>query len=545
MKYLLTSGLVLCLFACTPPASRETSDFQTFIDNFDPSAGRTSNDLDADSYLDELAWFDRQLAILEQFDTSRMTFEENIDWQFAYSILKGRKIRQSHNQRWKMDPRIYMRFRTIANIIGEPGDPNDKLDRLKEKLDLVPLQLANGERQLEIYVPRFQELSLFMANNAIVLFENEIPSFNAGLEKSYELDDMVSKAREALGSFIDFLENELPTKPEGDFAMGKNTYNQMLSDEFLLDYSDETLWEFGKVQFAITVTELETLAREIDNKKTWQELAIEIKNEFPDPYDMIAAHQLWVDSAKSHILNNNLIPIPWNEQVRVVPRAQYLRKTSYYGNFSRARGKDEDSIYTARWMINPFEDRWDTQTKQEYLVEHDWGVIIVTAPHEAYGGHHVQGLYQMHNPRKIRRENGLSLFSEGWGLYNEQLMSETGFFPNKRIHLRQLQLRLWRNARVIYDVGIHTGKMSYEDAISLMTDEVGFLRWAAQLEIDAASARPGYFIGYFIGMKEIMKMREQYQQKMGNDFTLSDFHKNILEIGNMPPKLMAKVLLSD
>ena len=196
-------------------------------------------------------------------------------------------------------------------------------------------------------------------------------------------------------------------------------------------------------------------------------------------------------------------------------------------------------------MINPFEDRWDTQTKQEYLVEHDWGVIIVTAPHEAYGGHHVQGLYQMHNPRKIRRENGLSLFSEGWGLYNEQLMSETGFFPNKRIHLRQLQLRLWRNARVIYDVGIHTGKMSYEDAISLMTDEVGFLRWAAQLEIDAASARPGYFIGYFIGMKEIMKMREQYQQKMGNDFTLSDFHKNILEIGNMPPKLMAKVLLSD
>ena len=130
-------------------------------------------------------------------------------------------------------------------------------------------------------------------------------------------------------------------------------------------------------------------------------------------------------------------------------------------------------------------------------------------------------------------------------MYNEQLMSETGFFPNKRIHLRQLQLRLWRNARVIYDVGIHTGKMSYEDAISLMTDEVGFLRWAAQLEIDAASARPGYFIGYFIGMKEIMKMREQYQQKMGNDFTLSDFHKNILEIGNMPPKLMAKVLLSD
>ena len=284
--------------------------------------------------------------------------------------------------------------------------------------------------------------------------------------------------------------------------------------------------------------QLEALANEIDPDKTWQELATEIKNEYPEPHEMIAAHQLWVDSSKAHILNNDLIPIPWKERVQVVPRAEYLRKTSYYGNFSRAQGKDKDSIFTAQWMINPYEDQWDEKTKQEYLVEHDWGVIIVTAPHEAYGGHHVQGLYQMHNPSKLRRENGLSMFSEGWGLYNEQLMSETGFFPSKRIHLRQLQLRLWRNARVVYDVGMHTGKMTYEEAITMMTDKVGFLRWAAQLEVDSASERPGYFIGYFMGMSEILKMRTRYQEKMGERFTLSDFHEKLLKIGNMPPKLM-------
>jgi hypothetical protein len=288
---------------------------------------------------------------------------------------------------------------------------------------------------------------------------------------------------------------------------------------------------------------LEALAGEIDPTKTWQQQAIEIKNEYPAPYDMIEAHQLWVDSAKAHILRKELIPIPWNEQVVVVPRAEYLRKTSYYGNFSRARGKDENEVFTAKWMINPYEDRWDEQTKQEYLVEHDWGVIIVTAPHEAYGGHHVQGLYQLHNPRKIRRENGLSLFSEGWGLYNEQLMRETGFFPDKRIELRQLQLRLWRNARVVYDVGLHTGRMSYEEAIQLMTEKVGFLRWAAQLEIDAASSRPGYFIGYFVGMTEILRIRELYGQQMGDQFSLSDFHERLLKIGNMPPSLLEESMM--
>ncbi len=382
-----------------------------------------------------------------------------------------------------------------------------------------------------------------MAENAIGFFNKELPAFIAENEGTEKLEPLVTNAQQALSSYITFLKEKLPSKPEGSPSMGKKIYNAILKEEFLLDYNDETLWEFGNRKFNETVAELEAIAREIDPNKTWQELAIEIKNDYPDRDKMIEAHQLWVDSAKSHILSNNLIPIPWNERVQVVPRAEYLRKTSYYGNFSRAKGKDADGILTAQWMINPFEEQWDKKTKQEYLVEHDWGVIIVTAPHEAYAGHHVQGLYQMHNPRKIRKENGLSMFSEGWGLYNEQLMRETGFFPNKRIVLRQRQLRLWRNARVVYDCGMHSGRLSYEEAISIMADKVGFLRWAAQLEIDSSNARPGYVLGYFLGMSEILKMRDLYREKMGEEFTLSDFHEKLLKIGNMPPKLMQESLL--
>jgi len=95
---------------------------------------------------------------------------------------------------------------------------------------------------------------------------------------------------------------------------------------------------------------------------------------------------------------------------------------------------------------------------------------------------------------------------------------------------------------VIYDVGIHTGKMSYEDAISLMTDKVGFLRWASQLEVDACSAAPGYFIGYFTGMMEILRMREDYRKMKGDQFTLSDFHERLLKIGSMPTSLMRDAL---
>ena len=537
--------LAPCLFlSCNQPQKLQR-EFSDFINNFDPSAGRTVLDLSAESYDNEVNWLYEQIKRVESYQNADLSEEDQIDLRFAESILKGRHIRLSQHQSWKKDPRNYMRFRSIGNTIGKPGDPEDKIQELKEKLSLVPTQLENGIAQLEIYIPRFQELSLFMAKNGEGLFKDEIPAFLENYEASTEMNQLVENCQSSLAAFITFLENDLPGKPEGIFATGKGTFNQILKNELLLDYNDESLWNYGNEKFEETTKELEELAKKIDPAKTWQELAVEIKNNYPEPHKMIEAHQFWVDSSKAHILAKDLMPIPWEEKVDVVPRAEYLRKTSYYGNFSRARGKDSDSIFTAQWMINPFEDQWDDKTKAEYLVEHDWGVIIVTAPHEAYGGHHVQGLYQLHNPRKIRRENGLSLFSEGWGLYNEHLMGETGFYPNDSIKLRQLQLRLWRNARVIYDTGMHSERMTYEDAVSLMTDRVGFLRWAAQLEIDSASARPGYFIGYYIGMMEILKMRDDYKSKMGEDFTLSDFHENLMKIGNMPPKLMAEVLLSD
>ncbi|MDX1940337.1 MAG: DUF885 family protein, partial [Saprospiraceae bacterium] len=79
-------------------------------------------------------------------------------------------------------------------------------------------------------------------------------------------------------------------------------------------------------------------------------------------------------------------------------------------------------------------------------------------------------------------------------------------------------------------------------AVQLMTDRVGFLRWAAQLEVDSASSRPGYFIGYFMGMSEILKMRDEYKKAKGDAFSLKEFHEKLLKIGNMPPALMREAL---
>lgn len=327
--------------------------------------------------------------------------------------------------------------------------------------------------------------------------------------------------------------------------MGEAAYTRMLREQYLLPYDAAGLWQYAQAQFDATVRELEAMAKTIDATKTWRQIADEVKQEHPEPLKMIEAHQEVVDKARAHLIAKDLMSLPWPETCTVVRRVPTAGNNPYYGSFSGAASRPPlaDGTLRGEWHINPYDPAWEAQRRADYLVEHDWGVIYVTAPHETYGGHHVQVMYQMHNPRVLRQRQSTPMFSEGWGLYQEQLFTETGFMPSRKVVLRQLQLRLWRNARVIYDVGMQTGRMTRAEAITLMTDKVGFLRWAAEAEVDSALARPGYFIGYFMGMSEILKMRDEYRARRGAAFTLKEFHDRLLRIGSMPPALVRDVLL--
>jgi uncharacterized protein (DUF885 family) len=515
-----------------------------FLEEFANGGTETSLDLSAGAFRRKLATTSAKLQLLRAIDRKLLTGDDLLNYRFAESLLVGQLLEQERKL-WSMDPRVYLPFSDLSQLIENPYSTDADSAKALRLLKALPGQLTDGRRNLKVNVARFRELAVFMADGSRGVLQ-AVPAFAAKHPaRKSALLAAGSRALSALDGFRAFLRDRLPLKPSGDYAMGKTAYDRMLKEQYLLDHDADSLYAYGREQFDATVRELEQVAARIDPAKTWKQLAIEIKNLGPEPGRMIEAHQEWVDKAKAHVLEKKLVPIPWKERVEVVARAQFQRKNSYYGDFDGAKGPNADGVWVGHWRINPFEDQWDEETKRQYLTEHDWGVIIDTAPHETYAGHHVQELYQAHNPYKLRQKFGIAIFSEGWGLYNETLMYETGFFPSERIHLRQLQLRLWRIARVIWDVGLNTGKLTYDECVSLLADGVGFLRWAAELEVDGSATEPGYRIGYFMGASEIMRMREEVKTLLGARFTLSDFHERLLKVGNMPPALMREGLMQN
>jgi uncharacterized protein (DUF885 family) len=196
-----------------------------------------------------------------------------------------------------------------------------------------------------------------------------------------------------------------------------------------------------------------------------------------------------------------------------------------------------------RLVLTPIEDWMTPEQKAERLRSHHTAWLPVIAVHEAYPGHHVHALKLRENPRLLRKVVRESIFSEGWGLFTEELMFEQGFLQGDDVRLTVLRNRLWRAARVILDVSLHTGRMTVDEAVDFLVEEVRFERYAAELEVGGYTRRATRVLGYLIGMQEIEAIRAEYIERFGEPSPPSELYDRLLSIGSIPPALVREELL--
>ena len=89
--------------------------------------------------------------------------------------------------------------------------------------------------------------------------------------------------------------------------------------------------------------------------------------------------------------------------------------------------------------------------------------------HEGLPGHHLQRAItaELEDVPDLQRYLSFTAFSEGWGLYTEQLAYEMGFYEDPYSRFGQLAMELWRAARLVVDTGIHSKRWSREEAIPI------------------------------------------------------------------------------
>ncbi|HYD89544.1 MAG TPA: DUF885 family protein [Vitreimonas sp.] len=166
--------------------------------------------------------------------------------------------------------------------------------------------------------------------------------------------------------------------------------------------------------------------------------------------------------------------------------------------------------------------------------------------HEGVPGHHWQISIQQESgaiPFIRSAMLGFSAFSEGWGLYAEQLADELGVYADNPLgRLGYLQSMTFRASRLVVDTGIHHKRWSREQAIASMVEATGDQESSITTEIERYCVWPGQACSYMVGRQAINRMRDSARTALGDRFDLKGFHDTMLANGAVPLSVLARIV---
>ena len=128
----------------------------------------------------------------------------------------------------------------------------------------------------------------------------------------------------------------------------------------------------------------------------------------------------------------------------------------------------------------------------------------------------------------------MAAYAEGWGLYTERLADEMGLYSGPLERIGMLSADSMRAGRLVVDTGIHAKGWSRQQAIDFMVENSPLHLGTIEPEIDRYIGMPGQALAYMIGRLEIVRMRKEAEEAMGDSFDIKGFHDTVLCSGLVP-----------
>jgi uncharacterized protein (DUF885 family) len=393
-------------------------------------------------------------------------------------------------------------------------------------------------------------------------------------------------AAKSYEEFASWLEKTFPLNETKDrFALGEAAYEWRVRTVLRDERTAGDLYEYGARQVEEYTQRIAEVAERISRERgislpfgNPQDRAFSIRRvmedlsaEAPSSDDeLLRWYRDTGARAVAYGRDHGMFDIPADYQLEVVPTPPVLRSTIDAAYYPAPPLKKAG---VGRFYLTP------TGNDPAALRQQPRASVADTAVHEGFPGHDWHFKYMTQRAADISNVRWLtpgavedsssmwsdSMATEGWALYAEELMSETtpdnpyGFYSAGE-YLYELQGQLLRAARVRIDVGIHTGRLSFDDAMNYFTETVSFFPGACERESRDPAARavcdsamraiyryskwPTQAITYNLGKNAILSLRDSYRSRKGTLYSAREFHERFMRMGTLPPGFFREVFLA-
>ena len=499
---------------------------------------------------------------LVAIDPSALDAPQAADYAILLNNVRGTLLELEVIRNWEKNPDNYSSGVTNSIFVLMERDfapANSRLRSVVEREKQIPQVFVEARRNLKNPPRIFTEIALEQIDDLISFFQNDVPSaFSAATDAQTKAEFAKSNAAviDALKSYEAWMKSDLLPRSNGDFKLGADTFKKKLLYDEMVDIPLDRLLQIAYTDLHKNQAEFARVAKEIDPAKTPQQELAELARIHPDPDKLLQAFQDSFDGEIAFIRSHHIITIPGDVKPTLEETPPFMRATTQASMDSP--GPFETHSKTAYFNVTLPEKDWTPEHVAEHMASFNVGTIVSTSVHEAYPGHYIQFLYQPQLYSTVRKLLGANTNIEGWAHYCEEMMLDEGYAApgtsvggqvlsereSKLIHLGQLQDALLRDARFVVSIQMHTGDMTFDQAVDTFVKEGYQSRAIAEMETKRGTNDATYLY-YTLGKLEIMKLRADVQKKQGAAFSLEKFHDDFMRQSFMPIKLVRKAMLGD
>jgi uncharacterized protein (DUF885 family) len=413
-------------------------------------------------------------------------------------------------------------------------------------VDAIAARIEKTPQFLEEFRSRFAdsqpvklwtELAIEKTQNIGGLFKFILHSTKEKVSKEvYErLTKAVEVLQPALKAHMDWLHGLLP-KTKEEWAIGKKKYEELLQLREL-GMTSEEIYRIGVTYLKKFKVEREELARQIAPGKSVEEVLKMVENNAPNTFEeALEFTRTAMEKARDYVQEKHIATVYPEDILLVEETPAFLSPVIPFAALIMPAKFDKQQI--GIYLV--------TKPKElANLGKHlNYSSLKITAVHEAFPGHFLQGATSNRGSFVRLLASGTETI-EGWAFYCEEMMAEAGFITDLETRLVQVNDMIWRAVRIIVDVKLSRGEMTFKDAVKMLVEETGMSEDAAKAEVNWYTQEPGYPLSYLLGKHMLLKLKEEVHQQMGDKFDERIFHDTITANGYLPISLLRKIFKSN
>jgi hypothetical protein len=494
---------------------------------------------------DRIKEIEQNKCYLEKFkeiEESDLDFDRKITRNLAIHKLRLWIFIDEILEHYLMDPNAANEVSSALESLFIRSGP-ERFYPLLNRLKKTPQYIEDYKSRVKKPIKLWTEMAIEGAEGLIeflpvivLVSKGELPQI-AG-----EIESAAKNVEKALLGYISFLENLLPTTT-GTWAMGRENFDTLLSLR-KLPYDGDEMLTLGEKWLSEEKETLLRLAESTTPVKSVDEIISMAKSQHPPTFqDVLNLYRLYIEKSREFVITHDVVTMPEGEILKVIETPEYIRYQLPLAAYLPAPAVGEKRI--GYYMVTPPQD-------PKILGEHNETAIANVSVHEAYPGHHVQIFCSNNHPHKIRWTSiptdtyakfvseGSELV-EGWAHYCEEYMQKAGFITTPEYLFTQTLQAIFRAVRIILDVKLARGEMTFDEAVSFLERESGLEHYAAVAEVKRYTIGPSYPLSYLLGKHMIKDLKEKVRAMMGPRFSDKFFHDTIIYEGTMPIALMEQI----